>query len=151
MSQLQTIVDNVLKTHEQRYSEDCSQLVPMVMSIKGDQISGVYLIKELMDSEFRNLTKSILAEIVLKTQCDAYIVCSEAWMATYPDANIQRPPSERDDRVEVVITAGFSPKETFCRIQEIVRDSSGNQASLKVCDFKGNAFQSRFNIYEGFN
>lgn len=147
MSNIETILDQLTNMHSLRYTEDSSELAPMVLTLKDEVITNVFLIPDLMSPEIKPRAKSILSDMVNQTESDGYIVCSEAWMALYDDERADQTPSQRSDRDEVVITLLVTPKHEVCRIQKIIRDTDGAVTELENCKLDGAGFASVFNIY----
>ena len=145
---LSPLIDTVVKLHRVRYAEDSSQLKPMVMLIKNNEIISVNLVPELLDNGMKPLVKSFLADLVVEQGAQGYILCSEVWLAAYDQYSTQEP-SERPDRVGALLTMGFS-RDGCCdfRLQKIIRDAFGDVIDLHDMPKKGSVVGSRFNIYE---
>lgn len=76
-----------------------------------------------------------LSDLFQRTNAVAAIHISEAWKAAY-DPNDDRPPSQREQRDEVVITQGAWPAQVYERalIAQIVRDASGKPTTRPYPD-----------------
>lgn len=146
MSELSKVVDKIIAIHRVRYMTDSSEMAPMVITYRGGEPLGVYIIPDMMNPDLKHLSTNLIASIVDKDHADGYVLSSEAWMADFNGTN--RTPSEREDRIEVVITAGYNPNESEHRIHEIVRDYSDGRVIDLVNKEMGGMMQSRFNIYE---
>ncbi len=149
---LSDIMDDVISIHQTRYSIDASELVPMIMLVKDDAIGPIYLVPDIANPSLSHLTHDILQMMVDTAGAEGYIMSTEAWIAEPApgeDIETMKRPSQHDNRMEVLMVAGYTQSEQIHRMFKIIRDKSVVQ--LEEHTVSGSMAYSRFDIYRKLN
>ena len=142
---LSSIVEKIIDHHSNRYRTDDSELIPSIMTIRGNDIVSLFTSPNVADSSLKALTHSIITSLIIRDHADAYIISSEVWLSH----DLSGPPSENHDRVERLMIAAYSKDETIHKMLVMDRSVPNMVILRESSEFnETEIFQSRFNIYQ---
>lgn len=148
MTNLDAILNLMISAHRERYATDASDLTPMVMTFRDNQIIRIHLVPDMMSPEGKQRAQQTLQAIVLADLAEGYILHSEAW-AVRPKKGDKIDgiiPSQHADRYEILLVSAYSQTGTAFRALEILRNNHG--AILKEDDLQGADMFSVFDIFK---
>lgn len=131
------------------YLEDgLEELIPQWIIVAGNN-HIVELLTPFEGSESKDLTALGLRRVMAEVHAKRYLFMSEAWVVSrnsLSDIN-GRPPSQCEDRIEVVVVVAGDHDETTSKTYELIRDwESGKVIELKDTghDHAGGTLGGRF-------
>lgn len=142
----QMVHDKLIEAHRAFYTDDPqAQLTSAMVGYTGDG----HMIMVAIEMSGGGAEKDAIAEqlktIIKAHDIEVYGFFAEAWAASYARDKVDKMPSQREDKREIVVTVVVSKDgDRLCSAMEINRDWETGGAVLGEPECSGDSFGGRF-------
>ena len=151
MTSIDTMHEHLRETATKAYKDGIEEIPPhWTIATKNGQVLDI--ITPFVGEDSKQTVATVMRGLMGSIDAIRYGFMSESWMVSVKDKSQidGRPPSERDDRIEVLVVVCSDGEQSKMRAYELIRDwDSGSVTELKLLesmssDEEGSRVEGRF-------